>query len=95
MLTLDRSTSEFSSLDLWFTLRGVLSLSPAPLPPLHLPPSLKAAFFLSGNQNNWESKLQLERNFSFVRHSGTRIPAAAMDVLDAVMNGNAGQKTTA
>jgi len=26
---------------------------------------------------------------------GTRIPAAAMDVLDAVMNGNAGQKTTA
>ena len=26
---------------------------------------------------------------------GTRIPAAAMDVLDAVLDGNSGQKTTA
>ena len=26
---------------------------------------------------------------------GTRIPAAAMDVLDAVLNGDPGQKTTA
>lgn len=33
----------------------------------------------------------------FIRytHAGTRIPAAAMDVLDAVLNANPEQKTTA
>lgn len=32
---------------------------------------------------------------SVILNAGTRIPAAAMDVLDAILNASSGQKTTA